>query len=64
LAGDTPITEKEAIDLTEFGKDAERADKEAIGILSRKAESGLAPVANATPPDASATEDQLTESLQ
>jgi hypothetical protein len=63
LAGATPITEKEANDLTEFGKDADKADKEAIGILSRKTEEGLAPIANAAPPDTSAIEDQLAESL-
>jgi hypothetical protein len=63
MAGATPITEKEASDLTEFGKDADKADTEAIGILSRKAEEGLASIANAAPPDTSAIEDELAESL-
>jgi hypothetical protein len=63
MTGDAPLAAQEAHDLTEFGTDAESADREGIATLARKAEQALAPISDAASPDTSATEDELAESL-
>jgi hypothetical protein len=61
--GGDPLPASRAGDLNEFGRDAERAYNSGMGVLRRRAQAALAPIADASPPDTSATEAELAEAL-